>query len=184
MANHGHGDLYDSKHLQNKNRKKPNSSTASVFAGIHTLEIQMICYWNRSQVIYKMTNYIFYLSFSFCSFSFFSRSAFASSSSCCFINCSTSFCFRTLITVFPFSLVNVAISTETERKHMVDTCIFITALDSFRKKQQPKLPLLVRTVKRSQREPSKKLWQPRVLNSAPLNISAYGQNPINFSEHI
>lgn len=55
-----------------------------------------------------------YLSFSLCSFSFFSRSAFASSSSCFLINCSTSFCLRTLITVFPFSLVSVAISTRTQ----------------------------------------------------------------------
>ena len=54
-----------------------------------------------------------YLSFSLCSFSFFSRSALASSSSC-FLICSTSFCLRTLITVFPLSLVSVAISTKTQ----------------------------------------------------------------------
>lgn len=54
---------------------------------------------------------VFYLSFSFCSFSFFSRSAFASSSSCFLISCSTSFCLRTRMTVLPFSLVSVAIST-------------------------------------------------------------------------
>lgn len=60
----------------------------------------------------------FYLSFSFCSFSFFSRSALASSSSWFLINCSTSFCLRTLMTVFPFSLVRVAISTASKHTHV------------------------------------------------------------------
>ena len=62
---------------------------------------------------YKIRDSV-YLSFSLCSFSFFSRSALASSSSCFLINCSTSFCLRTLITVFPLSLVSVAISTKTQ----------------------------------------------------------------------
>lgn len=66
---------------------------------------------------YKIRDFV-YLSFSFCSFSFFSRSALASSSSCFLINCSTSFCLRTLITVFPFSLVSVAISTTNTNTHL------------------------------------------------------------------
>ena len=70
------------------------------------------------QMSYKIPDFVFYLSFSFCSFSFFSRSALASSSSCFLINCSTSFCLRTLMTVFPFSLVSVAISTRSKHTHM------------------------------------------------------------------
>jgi len=61
--------------------------------------------FNRKQV------QVFYLSFSFCSLSFLSFSALASSASCFLMSSSTSFCFRTLILVLPFSRVSVAIST-------------------------------------------------------------------------
>ncbi len=64
-----------------------------------------------------------HLSLSFCSFSFLSFSALASSASCRLMSSSTSFCFSTLIFVFPSSRVRVAISTETD--NVIQHCVIL-----------------------------------------------------------
>lgn len=85
-----------------------------------SMGMRTACFYTEMvpQTSYRIPDFVFYLSFSFCSFSFFSRSALASSSSCFLINCSTSFCLRTLMTVFPLSLVSVAISTKGKHTHL------------------------------------------------------------------